>query len=180
MLRKVFDSAKKNSPSIIFIDEIDSMLTARSEGDNDSARRLKTEFLIQFDNLEGSRTIVIGATNLPNELDLAALRRFNKLVYVGLPDKESRKGIVQKNLQEVKSDLSSSQLTKLVKDLDGYSASQITDIVKQASMMPIRQISRNSIETVDKNKIRPVQYSDFTRVVKGRKPLLTKQDLKKY
>ncbi len=94
MLRKVFDSAKKNSPSIIFIDEIDSMLTARSEGDNDSARRLKTEFLIQFDNLEGSRTIVIGATNLPNELDLAALRRFNKLVYVGLPDKESRKGIV--------------------------------------------------------------------------------------
>ena len=49
---------------------------------------------MQFDNLEGSRVIVIGATNLPNELDLAALRRFNKLVYVGLPDKECRRGII--------------------------------------------------------------------------------------
>ena len=65
------------------------MLTARSESENDASRRLKTEFLVQFDNLEGSRVIVIGATNLPNELDLAALRRFNKLVYVGMPDKDS-------------------------------------------------------------------------------------------
>lgn len=63
------------------------MLTARSESDNDATRRLKTEFLVQFDSLQGCRVIVIGATNLPNELDLAALRRFNKLVYVGLPDK---------------------------------------------------------------------------------------------
>ncbi len=83
----MFEAAKKSNPAIIFIDEIDSMLTARSESDNDAARRLKTEFLVQFDNLQGCRVIVIGATNLPNELDLAALRRFNKLVYVGLPDK---------------------------------------------------------------------------------------------
>lgn len=52
--------------------------------------------------------LVIGATNLPNELDLAALRRFNKLIYVGLPDKEARKGMVEKTLEGVKSDISSS------------------------------------------------------------------------
>lgn len=90
----MFEAAKKSSPAIVFIDEIDSMLTARSESDNDAARRLKTEFLIQFDSLENTRVLVIGATNLPNELDLAALRRFNKLVYVGMPDKDCRKGIV--------------------------------------------------------------------------------------
>ncbi len=67
--------------------------------------------------------LVIGATNLPNELDLAALRRFNKLVYVGMPDKECRRGIVEKNLKEVESELSNTDMTKLVKDLEGYSAS---------------------------------------------------------
>ena len=61
-------------------------MTARTENDSEAGRRLKTEFLVQFDQLEGP-VIVIGATNLPSELDLAALRRFNKLVYVGLPDK---------------------------------------------------------------------------------------------
>ena len=67
--------------------------------------------------------LVIGATNLPNELDLAALRRFNKLVYVGMPDKDCRRGIVEKNLKEVESELSNTDMTKLVKDLEGYSAS---------------------------------------------------------
>jgi len=67
--------------------------------------------------------LVIGATNLPNELDLAALRRFNKLVYVGMPDKECRRGIVEKNLKEVESELSNTDMAKLVKDLEGYSAS---------------------------------------------------------
>ena len=51
---------------------------------------------------------MIGATNLPNELDLAALRRFNKLVYVGMPDKDIRKGIVERYLKQVNSDMSSS------------------------------------------------------------------------
>lgn len=127
-----------------------------------------------FDSLEGTRVIIIGATNLPNELDLAALRRFNKLVYVGLPDKDSRKGLVEKNLKGIKSDFSNSDLNKLVKDLEGYSASEITDVVKEASMMPIREISKNSIETVDISKIRAVKYEDFTRVLKTKKPLLSK------
>ena len=67
--------------------------------------------------------LVIGATNLPNELDLAALRRFNKLVYVGMPDKECRRGIVEKNLKAVERELSNTDMAKLVKDLEGYSAS---------------------------------------------------------
>ena len=58
--------------------------------------------------------LVIGATNLPNELDLAALRRFNKLVYVGMPDIECRRGIVEKNLKEVESELSNTEMAKLV------------------------------------------------------------------
>lgn len=59
-------SAKKTKPSIIFIDEIDSIITARTENENDSSRRLKTEFLVQFDSIEpNDQVILVGATNFP-------------------------------------------------------------------------------------------------------------------
>lgn len=67
-VRTLFTMAVERQPSIIFMDEIDSLLSARSSGEHDAARRLKTEFLVQFDGVAGAgasdaRVIVIGATN---------------------------------------------------------------------------------------------------------------------
>ena len=93
LMKTLFAVAAIYSPSIIFIDEIDSMLTARSSQENESARRVKTEFLIQIDgvgNYKKSNVLVIGATNRPFDLDEAALRRLTKRIYIGLPDKEAR------------------------------------------------------------------------------------------
>ena len=76
-MRALFACAREYQPSIIFIDEVDSILSARKDSEHDAIRRLKTEFLVQFDGVgttSEERILVMGATNLPQELDLAALR----------------------------------------------------------------------------------------------------------
>jgi len=102
LVRKLFEIARKRAPSIIFIDEIDSVLCSRSSNENESSRRLKTEFLIQFDGINASPSgasdgsvFVVGATNRPDELDDAVRRRLPKRIYVPLPDAEVRRSIFE-------------------------------------------------------------------------------------
>jgi spastin len=97
-MRTLFAIATERQPSIIFMDEIDSLLSARSSTEHDAARRLKTEFLVQFDGVASAaeaRVVVIGATNRPQELDDAVRRRLVKRIYIPLPDGEGRGAIIQ-------------------------------------------------------------------------------------
>ncbi|MPC70007.1 Fidgetin-like protein 1 [Portunus trituberculatus] len=78
-----------HQPAVIFIDEIDSLLTQRSDSEHESSRRIKTEFLVQLDGAttdNEERLLVVGATNRPQELDEAARRRLVKKLYIPLPD----------------------------------------------------------------------------------------------
>ena len=80
----------------IFADEVDSILCSRKESDHEASRRLKTEFFASFDGLQsgaidGDRILVVGATNRPQELDDAALRRFTKRIHIPMPDLLTRK-----------------------------------------------------------------------------------------
>ena len=99
-LKNIFETARNNCPSILFVDEIDSMCSTRD--DNSSMRRLLSEFLIQMDGIESHDKdfILIGATNTPWDLDSAILRRLEKRIYVPLPDEETRKGILKIYLKE--------------------------------------------------------------------------------
>lgn len=78
LIKQLFKMAREKKPSIIFIDEVDSLCGSRSEGENDSSRRIKTEFLVQMQGVGNSMdgVLVLGATNVPWELDNAIRRRF--------------------------------------------------------------------------------------------------------
>jgi len=94
MVRALFTVARGHLPAVIFVDEIDSLLCQRSEGDQDSTRRVKTEFLVQLDGAATDprdRLLLIGATNRPQELDEAARRRMQKRLYIPLPDAAARR-----------------------------------------------------------------------------------------
>jgi vacuolar protein-sorting-associated protein 4 len=82
LVKQLFEMAREAKPSIIFIDEVDSLATARSEGESEASRRIKTEFLVQMDGVGSTQggVLVLGATNVPWELDPAIRRRFQKRV----------------------------------------------------------------------------------------------------
>ncbi|XP_050806363.1 spastin isoform X5 [Gopherus flavomarginatus] len=118
LVRALFAVARELQPSIIFIDEVDSLLCERREGEHDASRRLKTEFLIEFDGVQSSgedRILVMGATNRPQELDDAVLRRFTKRVYVSLPNEETRLILLKNLLSKQGSPLTQKELAQLAR-----------------------------------------------------------------
>ena len=107
LVRALFSCARALAPTVIFLDECDAVLTARSAGEHEGTRRLKNEFLLQTDGVSssaaagagGGRVLVVGATNRPQDLDEAVLRRFVKRVHIPLPDAASRMQIATQLLQ---------------------------------------------------------------------------------
>jgi len=92
LVKQLFKLARENKPAIIFIDEIDSLCGSRSEGENETSRRIKTEFLVQMQGVgnDNDGILVLGASNVPWELDPAIRRRFEKRIYIPLPDPMAR------------------------------------------------------------------------------------------
>lgn len=142
LVRALFAIARELQPSIIFIDEIDSLLSERSSGEHEASRRLKTEFLVEFDGLptnpDSDKIVVLAATNRPQELDEAALRRFSKRVYVALPDSFTREILLQRLLEKQGSPLQVDAIKRLATCTEGYSGSDLTALAKDAALEPIR------------------------------------------
>ncbi|XP_048334744.2 uncharacterized protein LOC107423715 isoform X2 [Ziziphus jujuba] len=176
LVRTLFMVAKSRQPSVIFIDEIDSMMSTRLANENDASRRLKSEFLIQFDGVTSNAddlVIVIGATNKPQELDDAVLRRLVKRIYVPLPDVTVRKLLLRHKLKGQAFSLPSGDLERLSKETEGYSGSDLQALCEEAAMMPIRELGDN-ILTVKANQVRPLRYEDFRNAMTVIRPSLNK------
>ncbi|CAH8386857.1 unnamed protein product [Eruca vesicaria subsp. sativa] len=176
LVKTLFQVAISRQPSVIFMDEIDSIMSTRSISENEASRRLKSEFLIQFDGVTSNPddlVIVIGATNKPQELDDAVLRRLVKRIYVPLPDTNVRKLLFKTKLKCQPHSLSSGDIDKIVRETEGYSGSDLQALCEEAAMMPIRELGAN-ILTIQANKVRPLKYDDFRKSMAVIRPSLSK------
>lgn len=155
LVRNLFEMARESEGgrAIIFIDEVDSLCGSRTEGESDSLRRVKTEFLVQMDGVgkEEGQILILGATNIPWELDAAIRRRFEKRVYIPLPEADSRTYMVKLHLGDTPNNLTDADFEKIGDITEGASGSDIKVLVKEALMQPLRRCQQAKQFVVDKD-----------------------------
>ncbi|XP_029164244.1 spastin isoform X2 [Nylanderia fulva] len=164
LVRALFSIARELQPSVIFIDEVDSLLSERKDNEHEASRRLKTEFLVEFDGLPCNpeeRVLVMAATNRPQELDEAALRRFTKRVYVTLPSIQTRIILLQRLLAKHNDPLKPEELNEMAVLTEGYSGSDLTGLAKDAALGPIRELNPDQVKNLDLNSVRNITMQDF-------------------
>ena len=140
-LRKAFEEAEKNSPAIIFIDEIDSSAPKRDKVQGEVERRIVSQLLTLMDGLKArGQVIVIGATNRPNTID-GALRRFGRFdreLDIGVPDETGRMEILRIHTKNMKLD-EDVDLAKVAKDTHGYVGADLAQLCTEAGLQCIRE-----------------------------------------
>ncbi len=184
LVLNLFELARKNQPAIIFMDELDSIGVSRSGDDVGGERRLKTQLLTELQGLaskEDERITLIGATNLPWELDFALRSRFEKNIHVPLPDREARSVIFEIHMEdvEVSPTVDYDELSDLT---EGYSGRDISVVCREAAMEPIRDLQRtgrmdDEQEILD---IRPVSRDDLLQAIENIRPATPPEDVKRY
>uniref|UniRef100_A0A915E1R5 Vesicle-fusing ATPase n=1 Tax=Ditylenchus dipsaci TaxID=166011 RepID=A0A915E1R5_9BILA len=142
LVKQLFEMARAKKPSIIFIDEIDSLCSSRSDNESESARRIKTEFLVQMQGVgnDVDGILVLGATNIPWVLDAAIRRRFEKRVYIPLPDQKARKTMFKLEVGDTPNSLQEENYRLLAEKTEGYSGHDISIVVHDALMQPLRKL----------------------------------------
>lgn len=186
LISSLFRLARLKAPSLIFIDEIDSVATKRGSGNESSGeRRVKTQLLSEIQGIKtkgDEPLLVLGATNRPWDIDNAMLSRFEKKVHVPLPDKEARRGIFKIHTAGVDSDLEEEDYVELAVRTEGYSGRDIANICREVIMIPVRELDMKGL-LENKNqevKVRPIQLKDFLKTLKKVKPMTTGKDLEEF
>ncbi|KAK5070484.1 hypothetical protein LTR64_000155 [Lithohypha guttulata] len=192
LVRALFALAKALAPSIIFVDEIDSLLNSRGGGtEHEASRRSKTEFLIGWSDLQraaagkdtsigdATRVLVLAATNCPWDIDEAARRRFVRRQYIPLPELETREAQLRTLLKSQKHSLSERDIVTLTALTDGYSGSDITALCKDAAMQPLRNLGE-ALLTTPIDQIRPISLSDFRSSLANIRPSVGKKGLEQF
>lgn len=182
--KAVFTLARRLAPCVIFIDEVDSLLSSREGTSDDSAHgtltSVKTTMMSEWDGLNSGtngvgeagsdRVVVIGSTNRPFDLDEAVLRRFPRRILVDLPDLQTRKEILEVTLAENRLD-PAVNLTSIAERLEGYTGSDIKEVCREA----VVRISHEQARLLDQGftdsredhtkgslqRLRPVTTEDF-------------------
>nr|XP_019001022.1 vacuolar protein-sorting-associated protein 4 [Kwoniella mangroviensis CBS 8507]OCF64483.1 vacuolar protein-sorting-associated protein 4 [Kwoniella mangroviensis CBS 8507] len=169
LVKQLFQMAREQKPAIIFVDEIDSLTGTRGEGESEASRRIKTEFLVQMNGVGNEETgvLVLGATNIPWQLDPAIKRRFEKRIYIPLPDVQGRRRMFELNVGTTPNGLTPKDFTTLAEQTEGYSGSDIAVIVRDALMQPVRKVLSathfkevSNVQSDGKTKLTPCSPGD--------------------
>ncbi|KAJ7184589.1 AAA-domain-containing protein [Mycena filopes] len=209
LVKQLFELARESKPSIIFIDEIDSLAGSRSETESEGSRRIKTEFLVQMNGVghDDTGVLVLGATNIPWQLDNAIKRRFEKRIYIPLPGPEARRHMFELHVGDTPCQMASKDYRTLADATDGYSGSDISTVVRDALMQPVRKVlsathfkrveddtkwtpcSPGDPEAVEKSWTDvdsdellepPLKIADFLKSLATVRPTVTESDIKRH
>ncbi|MDR0523445.1 MAG: CDC48 family AAA ATPase [Candidatus Methanoplasma sp.] len=141
-LREIFKEAEENSPSIVFIDEVDSIAPKRGEATGETERRIVAQLLSLMDGLASrGRVVVIAATNRPNSIDEALRRpgRFDREIEIGIPDRDGRLEILQIHTRGMPLD-GGVDVRRLADRTHGYAGADISALCKEAAMAALRRV----------------------------------------
>lgn len=146
-VRTLFEMARASKPSIVFVDEVDSLCGARGDGESEAARRIKTEFLAQMDGVgksdkEGGTMLILGATNTPWDLDSAIRRRFEKRIYISLPELEARVRMLELNLGDTPNTVTREDLFSVAERCENFSGADLAILARDAIFEPLRRCRR--------------------------------------
>ena len=186
LISSLFKVARIKAPSLIFMDEIDSVATKRGEGhEGGGERRVKTQLLSEIQGVKsGSKKplLVLGATNRPWDIDMAMLSRFEKKVYVPLPDLTARVGIFKIHTAGINMALTEEDFIELGVRSEGYSGRDISNVCREVIMLPIRELDMGGLlENNDQEVVvRDINLKDFNKTLKKVKPMTTGSSLSQY
>uniref|UniRef100_A0ACD5VPE4 Uncharacterized protein n=1 Tax=Avena sativa TaxID=4498 RepID=A0ACD5VPE4_AVESA len=156
-VRALFTLAAKVSPTIIFVDEVDSMLGQRNRaGEHEAMRKIKNEFMTHWDGLlsrPDQKILVLAATNRPFDLDEAIIRRFERRIMVGLPSAQNREMIMRNLLSKEKVD-EGLDFKEIATMTEGYSGSDLKNLCTTAAYRPVRElIQKETKKELEKKKL---------------------------
>ncbi|MDA4127182.1 MAG: CDC48 family AAA ATPase [Thaumarchaeota archaeon] len=174
-LRSIFKEAQENAPSIIFIDEIDSIAPKREEVSGELEKRIVSQLLSLMDGLESrGKIVVIGATNRPDALDPALRRpgRFDREIEIGIPDEKSRLEILQIHTRgmPLESDV---KLDEMARVTHGFVGADLQALGKEAAILAVRRVlpeinmeqTKVPAKTLNKIKVKMQDFQDALRDV---------------
>jgi len=211
LIKELFQNARgQKGQSVVFIDEIDSICRKRSMQEEEYTRRIKTELLKQMEGADHNSSlqhfILLCATNCPWELDTAFLRRFQKRIYIPLPDKDARIALLKMHLATTPAPLSREDWSLLGERTEGFSGSDLSNCTSDAMFEPVRELESNthwklnqdmfygpcsenetnciysSLKDLPSEKIqpRPVTLEDFLNVLTRNTRTVTEEDLERF
>ncbi len=176
-LREIFKEAEENAPSIIFIDEIDSIAPKREEVTGEEERRIVAQLLSLMDGLNSrGKVVVIGATNRPNSIDEALRRpgRFDREIEIGIPDRDGRLEILQIHTRgmPLADDV---DLGWLADRTHGYTGADISALTKEAAMAALRRVLPDvdlEAEEIPREVLNQISVTraDFEAALRGMQP----------